>query len=91
MISQYGIPNSTRIVNVHHWAVSAIGKHIEAQKALSGACVGVSIDESTDSRIVISGLEIIEPGLYFLAGAKRPIFDQFSVSSNHVDPPLNYT
>jgi hypothetical protein len=72
MISQYGIPNSTRIVNVHHWAVSAIGKHIESQEALSGACVGICVDESTNSGIVISGLEIIEPGLYLLARAMRP-------------------
>jgi hypothetical protein len=39
---------------------------------LSGRCIGVRVNKSTDGRIVISGLEIIEPGLYFLVGAKRP-------------------
>ena len=52
--------------------VKTIAKHITAEDTLAGGGVGISIDESTDSGIVISGLEIIEPGLYFLVGAKRP-------------------
>ena len=43
--------------------IQTVGKHIVAGNSLAGGGVGVSIDESTDSGIVISALEIIEPGL----------------------------
>ena len=57
--------------------VKTIAKHITAEDTLAGGGVGVCVDESTDGRIVISGLEIIEPGLYFLAGAKKPFLPTF--------------
>ena len=52
--------------------IIAIREHIMADNALSGGGIAVRIDESADGRIVISGLEIIEPGLYFSTGAMRP-------------------
>ena len=42
--------------------IKAIGKHVIAQDALTGAGEGVGIQESTYLWIIISGLEIIEPG-----------------------------
>ena len=62
-----------------------------AENALTGRSIGVRVDESTNCRIVISGLEIIEPGLYFLVGAMRPFLITFPTVSNHADPLLNYT
>ena len=36
--------------------ISTIGKHVIAQNALAGACVGVGIEESAQFGIVITGL-----------------------------------
>ena len=43
--------------------VFAIGKHVIAQDTLAGGGVGVGIEESADLGIVITGLEVVEPGL----------------------------
>ena len=57
------------------------------------ACGGIAIrvDESTNSRIIVSGLEIIEPGLYLLAGAMGPFLITFPAVSKHANPLFNYT
>ena len=52
--------------------VPAVGKHIVAQDPLSGACVGIRVQESASCGIVISGLQIIEPGLYITTVAMIP-------------------
>ena len=62
-----------------------------ADDALTSRGIAVRVDKSTDGGIVISGLEIIEPGLYFLVGAMRPFLITFPTASNHADPLLNYT
>jgi len=62
-----------------------------SNNTLAGGGVGVRIEESTDGGIIISGLEIIEPGLYFSAGAKSPFLTTFSAVSNHANLLLNYT
>ena len=46
-----------------YWIVTTIGKHIIAQDALAGGCVGIGIDETAHLGIVITGLEIVERGL----------------------------
>ena len=51
--------------------IKAIGKHIIAQHALSGAGVGIGIDESAQLGIVITGLEIVERGLSVLGLTAR--------------------
>ena len=42
--------------------IPAVCEHVASQDALSSGDVGIGIDESTDLRIVISALEIIEAG-----------------------------
>ena len=44
----------------------AVGKHVIAQQALTGGGESVGIDESAQLGIVITGLEIVEPGLDIL-------------------------
>jgi hypothetical protein len=48
--------------------ITTICKHIVAQESLSCACVGVSIDESSDLGIIIPALEIIESSLFGISG-----------------------
>ena len=71
--------------------VKTIAKHITAEDTLAGGGVGVCVDESTDGRIVISGLEIIEPGLYFLSRAKSLFLTTFPAVFSQANPLLNYT
>lgn len=65
------------IIKTICWTIETIGKHVVASDTLTSRGVGVGVDESTDSGIVISGLEIIEPGLYLLAEAMRPFLTTF--------------
>ena len=51
-----------RIIS-HNRIIVAIGKHVIAQDPLTSRNEGIRIEESTNLRIVISGLQIIEPGL----------------------------
>ena len=44
-----------------------------ADNALSGGGIGIGVDESTNSWIVISGLEIIEPGLSIVVVATSDV------------------
>ena len=57
---------STRIV-VHDWITVTIRKHIASQEALTRRSKGIRIDESANTGIVISALQIVEPG--FSGGA----------------------
>ena len=57
--------------------VETIGKHIIAKNTLSRARIDISIDESTHLRIVISGLEIVDRGFYFVRLAIRPKLERF--------------
>ena len=51
------------MISICYGIIQAIGKHIIAQQTLSGAGECIGIKESTDFRIVITGLEVIEVGL----------------------------
>ena len=55
-----------------HWTVAAICKHVIAQDALAGGCVGVGVDESAQFGIIIAGLEVVERGLSVLGLTVRP-------------------
>ena len=59
----------TAIVGVIDRVVQAVGKQIVARK--SGACTdirgGICIDETTDARVIITALQVVEPG--FSGGA----------------------
>ena len=49
-------------VYIVDWVVAAVCKHIATEDALAGGDVDVGIDESTDLRIVIPALQVIEAG-----------------------------
>jgi hypothetical protein len=53
-------------IYIPDWIIQAIGKHIIAQDALSSRNKNIGIDESTQFGIVITGLEIVEPGFSVL-------------------------
>ena len=68
--------------------VPAISKQVITEDALACRNQCIRVDEPADSRIVVSGLEIIEPGLYFLEEAMRPFLTTFLAVSNHANPYL---
>ena len=43
-------------------AISTISKHIVTHETLPRACEGIRIDESANGRIVVTALEVVEPG-----------------------------
>jgi hypothetical protein len=57
------VPDVTAFIRSSNWIIAAIGKHIIAGEALTGRGVFIGSDESTDIRIVISGLEVVQTGL----------------------------
>ena len=57
--------------------IQAIGKHVITQNTLSGAGVGICIDESAQFGIIISGLEIVERGLSILGLTARTIYSHY--------------
>ena len=52
---------TTRVTSVHR-IVQTIGKHIVTQEILSSRGKGIRIDESTDGRIIVTALQVVEPG-----------------------------
>ena len=58
-----------RRITIGNWIIIAIRKHIEPEKALSGAAVGVCVEEALHNGIVISALEVIEARLFGLSVA----------------------
>ena len=58
--------------------IQTIHKHIVAEEPLSSACVGVGVDESANLGIVITGLQVIEPGLCWVIVAIGPFSGIFS-------------
>ena len=50
-------------INITNRLIIAVGKHVVAKNALSGAGIGVRIDEPAYVGIVITGLQIVETGL----------------------------
>ena len=42
--------------------IATVCKHIVAQEILTGGSKGVCVDETTDTGIVISALQVVEPG-----------------------------
>ena len=43
--------------------IPTIGKHVIAENTLAGGNEGVGVDEAGDFGVVISGLQVIEPGI----------------------------
>jgi len=61
--SYYKIPVITCLIFLNNRIISALCKHIVADKTLSRAGKLVGIDESADLGVVISALEVVESGL----------------------------
>ena len=65
--------SSAWVIHIHR-IIEAIGEHVIAQQALAGGDIAVGIEESTPLRVIISALEIIQPGFVIVviaAVAKR--------------------
>ena len=58
-----------------HGIVQAIGKHVIAQHALAGGGICVGVEEAAPGGVVITALEIIEPGFLDTLLAGELIFD----------------
>ena len=52
----------TRKININHRIVETICEHIVTNNSLSSRGIHVHIDKSADCRIVVSALEVVEPG-----------------------------
>lgn len=49
------------MIGLNNWAIIALCKHIIANNSLACAGVAVGVDEPMCYRVVITGLEVIEP------------------------------
>ena len=54
-------------INSKYRAIPAVSKHIVPQEALSGRSKGICVDKSSDAGIVVTALQVVEPG--FSGGA----------------------
>lgn len=43
--------------------IPTIGKHVIAENTLAGGNEGIGVDEAADCGVVITGLQVIEPGI----------------------------
>jgi hypothetical protein len=68
----------SRNINSANWIVATVGKHVIAQDALTGAGVGIGIDEPAQFGIIITGLEVVERSFGVLELVARPIFSFLS-------------
>ena len=50
----------SRFIHIADWVVAAVRKHVIAKDTLAGRCECVGIDESTDSGVVIPGLQVVQ-------------------------------
>ena len=64
--------DSTSVVGENSWVVKAIGKHICAKDALTGACISVWVYEPTNFRSVVPRLEIVQTCLGIVEVAPIP-------------------
>ena len=60
-------------VITHNRITLTVGEHVIAQDALAGGGEGVCVDEAADGGIVITGLQIIEPGFGIVVVAGRAV------------------
>ena len=59
-------------INTVNRITSTIRKHVSAEDALAGGGVGVGVQEAAEFRIVVAGLEVIEPGVSWVKCLIRP-------------------
>jgi len=79
------VRGSTRVHKAYR-IIATICKHIVAEEVLAGGGVGIGIEEAANLGIVISGLQIIEPGLYWGLVAIGPFSGLLShAEKSHVE------
>ena len=71
-----------RRITIGNWIIIAIRKHIEPEKALSRAAVGIGVEEALHGGVVISALEIIEAGFRIVVVA--PVAQGVQVGIIHI-------
>ena len=76
---------TTGIVTVYR-IVQAIRKHVVAQHALAGTYKGVGIEEAAPSWVIISALEIIQPGFLVMLVAIEANFGYSGVPGGSPQP-----
>ena len=59
---------STGITTIHR-VVATIGKHVITEKTLPRASKGIRIDEPAEGGIVVTALQVVEPGFSGVAVA----------------------
>ena len=69
--------------------IGAVGKHVIAQHALAGAYKYIGIDEAVDGGVIISALEIIEPGFLDYVVAIALFSGHFETPGG--EPPSGYS
>ena len=56
-------------VNCSYRIIPTVRKHIVPEEALPCAAVGVCVEEALDDGVIISALQIVEPGFFGLSVA----------------------
>ena len=73
--------------------VAAVCKHIMAQESLTSASKGIRIDEPADAGIVVTALQVVEPGFSVVVVAVpfvKAIISHFK-SLRKTENELNFT
>ena len=94
IIAKEGVSDHTGGIAIIYRVIFAVGKHVVAQQALPSGDEYIRIEESTQLRIVISGLEIIQLSIYrspLAIGAKSGLFWPIHQQQNQCLLLLNYT
>ena len=76
-------PSLTRSIDPAYGVIAAVGKHVVANKALTGGGVAVRIYEPSCGRVIIAGLEVIEAAFGIVVVAtvtERVLVGQFTGS-----------
>ena len=53
---------TTRYIIIRYYIISTICEHIAANNALASSCIAIRIEEPTNGGIIVSALEVVEPG-----------------------------
>ena len=70
-----------RRITIIHRNIATVGKHIIAKYTLAGRRERISIYKSTDLGIIISALEIIQPGFSIVALAQVATCYNYSIAA----------
>ena len=60
-----------------NWTIPAVGEHIVTQQTLPGRSVDIGTDKTPQRGIVITALEVVQPGLTNVVLAATPFLGHF--------------